>query len=139
MNKYKKINDWLAIKITNAVGTMECAYVFSALAIWGGFGVDWHNILQIVQWVSQTFLQLTLLSVLMIGSQLIGASAEKRAQEDHYTILKQFEEIKLVHEINRKSIEEIKDLHKDLHLLINVVKNYVEIIHQDQPKSKRKN
>lgn len=118
--KWFQFNKWIAIKITTSVGTMECAYLFALLAFWGGTGVDWHNSLQVVQWVSQTFLQLTLLSVIMIGSQLLGESTEKRAQEDHEKLIKQF--------------EEIKDMHKDLHQLINVIKCYVEVIHEEQPK-----
>lgn len=139
MKSWEKINTWLAVKITKAVGTMECAYIFALLAVWGGFGVDWHNSLQIVQWVSQTFLQLVLLSIIMVGQGLLGSASEKRAQEDHEKIIVQFEEIKQIHNLNKQSIEEIKEMHKDLHQLISVIKSYVEVIHAEQPKSRRKN
>ena len=114
MNHWKNFNKWFAIRITTAVGTMECAYIFAFLAIWGGTGVDWHNSLQIVQWISQTFLQLTLLSVIMIGSQLLGESSENRAKEDHKTIMKSFEELKQIHTDIHESIEEIKKIHQEI-------------------------
>ena len=70
------INDWLALRITNAVGSMWCAYAFVALALYGmphdGSVNTW------VQWISQTFLQLTLLSVIMVGQGVQGKESEKR-------------------------------------------------------------
>jgi hypothetical protein len=120
MKTWNAINNYIAVKITNIVGTMECAYLFAMLAIWGGVGVDWHNSLQIVQWVSQTFLQLVLLSVIMVAQNLLGADAEKRSVQDHEMIKQQTETI-------LKEFEEIKTLHKELHQLIIVLKNYVEV------------
>ena len=32
-----------------------------------------------VQWISQTFLQLVLLSIIMVGQQVIGAATDERA------------------------------------------------------------
>ena len=120
MNKLQKINYWLAVKITNAVGTMTCAYLFAALAIYGGFSVDWHNAAQIVQWISQTFLQLVLLSVIMVGTNLLSESSEKQAAEDHDTILKQFA-------ITQEALEEIKQMHSEMHVTFQEVKENIYI------------
>ena len=120
MKTWNAINNYIAVKITNIVGTMECAYLFAMLAIWGGIGVDWHNSLQIVQWVSQTFLQLVLLSVIMVAQNLLGTDAEKRSEQDHEMLKQQTETI-------LKQFEEIKTLHKEVHQLIIVLKNYVEV------------
>lgn len=66
----KRVNDWLAVKITETVGTMWCAYIFVGLAILGfPYGSD--KLPDYVQWVSQTFIQLVMLSVIMVGQNLI--------------------------------------------------------------------
>lgn len=65
----KKFNDWLGLHLTNMVGTMWCAYVFAALAVVGyPFGSSDPRL--IVQWFAQTFLQLVLLSVIIVGQNL---------------------------------------------------------------------
>ena len=67
----KRINSWLAVKITNGVGTMFCAYLFAIIAI---IGFPYSNTTprEVVQWVSQTFIQLTLLSIIMVGQKIQG-------------------------------------------------------------------
>lgn len=73
----RRVNEWLAIRITNLVGTMWCAYVFVGLSILGfPYGSD--NLSVYVQWLSQTFIQLVMLSVIMVGQQLISTK-----QDDH--------------------------------------------------------
>lgn len=110
----KKFNEKVALKVTNFVGSMTCAYIFCGLAIYGLTGVDFHNPFQVVQWVSQTFLQLVLLSVIMIGTNLVGEKAEKRAEEDHENI--------------QTELSEIKDMHKDLHSLIITLQKHLQIV-----------
>ena len=70
----KRFNDHLALLITSVVSTMWCAYVFGFLAlislptaIRGGTG-------PLVSWVAQTFLQLVLLSIIMVGQRVMGES-----------------------------------------------------------------
>jgi hypothetical protein len=60
------VNKWLALKITAGVGTMWCAYIFAGLAV---YGFPYHNIVPtaVVQWISQEFLQLVLLSIILVG------------------------------------------------------------------------
>ena len=75
----KRFNEWLAVKLTEGVGTMYCAYGFALLAILGfpkllnGAGIY-------VSWVSQTFIQLTMLSVIMVG-QSIQAQKHKKTHD----------------------------------------------------------
>jgi hypothetical protein len=76
---YDKVNKYLAIKITEAVGTMWMAYAFAIFdclalpqAIKGGlFGI--------VQWVASFFLQLVLLSVIMVKQNLDSTASDARA------------------------------------------------------------
>ena len=58
---------------------MWCAYAFAALALVALPQAIHGGSLTIVQWVSQTFLQLTLLSIIMVGQQVLGAASDQRA------------------------------------------------------------
>ena len=72
-------NGRIAKVITNGVGTMWCAYVFAALALVALPSAIRGGSLAIVQWISQTFLQLVLLSVIMVGQGVIGRASDERA------------------------------------------------------------
>lgn len=75
----EKFNEWLALKITKGVSTMTCAYFFAALAIFG-FPYGSHAIKDYVQWLSQTFIQLTMLSIIMVGQNIMSKSHDEHAQ-----------------------------------------------------------
>jgi hypothetical protein len=75
-----RFNTKVAIVITTVVGSMWCAYAFALFdlislpaAIRGGAAT-------IVSWVAQTFLQLVLLSIIMVGQNVQAAAADKRAE-----------------------------------------------------------
>lgn len=109
MAKFKDFNNRLALRTTNFIGSTTCAYIFCALALYGLTGVDFHNAFQIVSWISQTFLQLVLLSVIMIGQNLASEKTENRAQQDHETIMAEMTLLKQMHEENMQAYKEIKD------------------------------
>jgi hypothetical protein len=72
-------NDRLAVAITHAVGTMWCAYAFAALALISlPASLATGDALVIVSWIAQTFLQLVLLSVLMLGGNISARAADDR-------------------------------------------------------------
>ncbi|NNN02051.1 MAG: hypothetical protein HKL86_09505 [Acidimicrobiaceae bacterium] len=79
-NSATKFNSWLAVKITNGVGTMWCAYIFAVVALIGlppalkpgGEGV--------MAWIAQTFLQLVLLSIIIVGQNIAAASSNDRSE-----------------------------------------------------------
>ncbi len=73
------LNGRVALVLTTIVGTMWCAYAFAALALVVLPDALNGGILTTVQWVSQTFIQLVMLSVIMVGQNIIGRSADKRA------------------------------------------------------------
>ncbi len=79
----KRFNEWLALKITSAVSTMYCAYLFAILAVFG-FPYGALGLAPYVQWLSQTFIQLTMLSVIMVGQELLN----KQQKEHHKHIVK---------------------------------------------------
>ena len=69
------------MKVTNGVGTMWCAYAFAGLAIISlPQAINSHNAVTLVSWISQTFLQLVLLSVIIVGQNVLAAAADKRSE-----------------------------------------------------------
>ncbi len=73
------INGRVALALTAAVGTMWCAYAFAILALVVLPEAIKGGLLPLVQWVSQTFIQLVMLSVIMVGQNVLGRAADKRA------------------------------------------------------------
>lgn len=66
-----RFNDWLAVKITNAVGSMWTAYLFGLLTIVSlPAAIASHNAIVIVSWIAQTFLQLVLLPIIIVGQNV---------------------------------------------------------------------
>jgi len=77
----QRFNAALAVKITNGVGTMWCAYAFAALAFVSlPAAIRSGDPVVLVSWVSQTFLQLVLLSIIIVGQNVLAAAADKRAE-----------------------------------------------------------
>lgn len=80
-NPLARFNAAIAVAITKAVGSMWCAYAFTVLALFGLPAAIDGGTAAIVQWVAQTFLQLVLLSVIMVGGNVAAAAADKRAAD----------------------------------------------------------
>ena len=85
-----RFNNWLGVLITKRVGTMWAAYVFALLSF-----VSFPQALAAfrhgdtvtgVSWLSQSFLQLVLLPVIIVGQNVISASQDARAEADHETL-----------------------------------------------------
>jgi hypothetical protein len=81
-----RANTWLALWITKIVGSMWCAYVFGLMdlfslptAIRGGTGT-------LIAWIAQTFLQLVLLSIIMVGQNVQAGAADKRADATYHDV-----------------------------------------------------
>lgn len=98
----------LALKVTSVVGTMWCAYAFTLLAVISLPHAIHQGVSGIVPWVAQTFLQLVLLSIIMVGQDLQGIRTEARAEADHQMIQAEFKEL---HEVHGEVHELIKDMH----------------------------
>jgi hypothetical protein len=80
-NAMARFNAWFAVKVTTGVGTMWCAYAFAALALISlPAAIRSHSAVTLVSWVSQTFLQLVLLSVIIVGQNVLAAAADKRSE-----------------------------------------------------------
>jgi hypothetical protein len=75
-------NGRLALIITGIVGTMWCAYAFAVLAL-VVLPQATTSPLLLVQWISQTFIQLVMLSILMVGQNIQGRAADQRAADTY--------------------------------------------------------
>jgi len=103
-------NGRLAVLITNSVGTMWCAYVFALIAIISLPAAIRGGTATLVSWVAQTFLQLVLLSVIMVGQKVAAAASDKQALqtfEDTEALLKMQDEVHRLIKINNELTEEI--------------------------------
>ena len=69
---------------------MWTAYTFMALAVVGLMailGLLSPIVALLVVWISQTFLQLTLLPIIMVGQNVLGRKSELQAEEQFNTCL----------------------------------------------------
>jgi len=77
-------NGRVAVIVTTVVGTMWCAYAFAVLALVAlPSAISSGDPLAIVQWISQTFIQLVLLSVIMVGQNIAATASDKRAEDTY--------------------------------------------------------
>jgi hypothetical protein len=75
-----RFNTSVALLVTKVVGSMWCAYAFALFDLISLPDAIRSGAAAIVSWVAQTFLQLVLLSVIMVGQNVQAAAADKRAE-----------------------------------------------------------
>ena len=122
MSKVSEFNEKLASKITSGVATMWCAYSFAALTLISlPAALKTHDVVTIVGWVAQTFLQLVLLSIIMVGQNLNSVGVEKKINETHTASLGEFELAKEARQIANKELAELKEIAREIHRLIKDV------------------
>lgn len=97
-----KFNDNLAVSITKGIGTMWSAYLFAILSftslpailvainpnlrhIFPAWIID-TSMITLIAWISQNFLQLVLLPIIMVGQNVIQGQQDAKATADHKTL-----------------------------------------------------
>lgn len=123
---YARFNKKVAIAVTRWVGSMSCAWVFALLALASlpavlteafGFHVFPHwliavGLISLVAWVAQTFLQLVLLSVIMVGQNVQQIASDARSK-------KQFDDTEnIVDQLNLKTEGGISVLNEKLDVVL---------------------
>ncbi|MGN8026608.1 hypothetical protein [Microbacterium sp. 22242] len=92
-----RFNRKVGLGITTSVGTMWCAYAFAVLALVSlPAALSSHDPIIIVAWIAQTFLQLVLLPVIIVGQNIQAAASDSRAAatyEDAGAILAEAQQI----------------------------------------------
>ena len=76
-------NNSLAVMITNIVGTMWCAYAFAILALISLPEAIKGGTSALVAWVAQTFLQLVLLSIIMVGQKVAAEKSDRQLEQTY--------------------------------------------------------
>lgn len=116
----KRINEALEAvggRITKVVGTMWCAIAFALLALVSLPGaLATGNLVTIISWIAQTFLQLVLLSVIMVGQDLQSRATAQMITETHQATLEEFKLAKLDRLRNAEELNDLKAIAKALHI-----------------------
>ncbi|GAC1504193.1 MAG: hypothetical protein NVS1B3_00420 [Candidatus Dormibacteraceae bacterium] len=106
-----RFNTWLAVRITKVVGSMWMAYIFAAITLISlPAAIASGNVIVIVAWIAQTFLQLVLLPIIIVGQNVIQATNDARAEADHETLTAVHTLTVEVHAINEAQTEILKQL-----------------------------
>jgi purine-nucleoside phosphorylase len=122
MDRINAFNRRIAEKITAAVSTMWCAYIFAAIALISlPAALRTGDPLIIVAWVAQTFLQLVLLSIIMVGQQASSDAVAQKISETHTASLSEFELAKEARKIADQELAEIKLMAKEIHTILKDV------------------
>ena len=109
--QYVGFNGRLALLITRAVGTMWCAYLFTLLALISLPYAIQGGTSTLVSWIAQTFLQLVLLSVIMVGQKIATQASDRQALQTY------------------KDAEALLEIQDEIHRLIKVNNTLTEEIH----------
>ena len=119
MNPVKSFNEKLATSVTNGVATMWCAYAFAIIALISlPKALQSHDTLVIISWVAQTFLQLVLLSIIMVGQKVQGQAVEQIIKETHEASLKEFV-------IAKEELRQLREIQKEVHSLLGQIEKKV--------------
>ena len=119
MNRINEFNRRVAEKVTSFVSTMWCAYIFAALALISlPAAIKTGDVVIIVAWIAQTFLQLVLLSIIMVGQQVSSKSVEEMIKETHTASLGEFELAKEARQLADQELKELKQIAAEIHRVI---------------------
>lgn len=78
------INGHVALIITAVVGTMWCAYAFTAISLVSlPSALKTGSLITIIGWIAQTFIQLVLLPIIIVGQNIQGKASDKRSEQTY--------------------------------------------------------
>ena len=119
MSKIGDFNEKLAARITSGVSTMWCAYAFGLIALISlPSALKSGDPIVIVSWVAQTFLQLVLLSIIMVGQSVGSKAVEQKINETHEASLGEFELAKEARMFAQQELAELKNIASEIHRVI---------------------
>jgi hypothetical protein len=107
-------NGWLAVNITNTVATMWCAYAFAILALISLPDAFKAGTAALIAWIAQTFLQLVLLSIIMVGQKVAAAASDKQALQTYQDAEALLEISNDVHKLLKQNNELTEEIHAAL-------------------------
>ena len=119
MSRLNNFNQKVATKITSFVSTMWCAYIFAAIAVISlPAAIKSGDPIVIVAGIAQTFLQLVLLSIIMVGQDASSKGMQQKIDETHTASLGEFELAKKSQEIANKEMAALREITNEMHRLI---------------------
>jgi hypothetical protein len=119
MSAIGSLNQKIAEKITAGVATMWAAYLFAGIALISlPSALRSKDVIIIVAWVAQTFLQLVLLSIIMVGQKVQSSSVEQKITETHTASIGEFELAKEARAIADEELRELKIMSKEIHTIL---------------------
>ena len=108
-------NNRLGYWITTKVGTMWAAYAFAGLALISlPSAIATNDVRVIVDWIAQTFLQLVLVSVIIVGQNQLSARAEMRAEATYKDATALLHEVQQLQQHLAHQDAELQRLREDL-------------------------
>jgi hypothetical protein len=113
--KRLSFNSRIGLFVTKGVGTMWAAYVFLGLTLVSlPAAIASGSVLVMVSWVAQTFLQLVLLPIIIVGQNIQAAASDARAKatyDDATAILHEAKQIQAHLHLQDSALDKlIKDL-----------------------------
>ena len=79
-----RTNSRIGLGITIAVGSMWAAYLFTVIALVSlPAALSTGDKIVIIGWIAQTFLQLVLLPIIIVGQNIQGAAADARSEQTY--------------------------------------------------------
>jgi len=106
-----RFNAKVGLKITLIVGTMWCAYLFTLIALISAPNAFTSgDSLIIVSWIAQTFLQLVLLPIIIVGQNVQAAAADARSlatYDDASAVLEEAKQIQAHLKVQDDAIQQI--------------------------------
>jgi hypothetical protein len=92
---------------------MWVAYLFAGLALISlPAAVASRDVIVIIAWIAQTFLQLVLLPIIIVGQNVIQAANDARAEADHETLTAVHHLTVEVHAINEAQSTILEELRR---------------------------
>ena len=107
-----RFNDWLAIHITKVVGTMWCAYAFALLAFISLPAAISGGTATLISWIAQTFLQLVLLSIIMVGQNIAAKKSDRQLDQTYRDSEELLKISAAMHELLEKNTELTSEIHE---------------------------
>ena len=107
-----RFNDWLAIRITKIVGTMWCAYAFAGLALISLPAAIRGGTATLISWIAQTFLQLVLLSIIMVGQNIAAKKSDRQLEQTYRDSEELLKISDAMHALLQKNTELTTEIHE---------------------------
>lgn len=113
-----RFNEWLAIRITRIVGTMWCAYAFAGLALISLPAAIRGGTAMLISWIAQTFLQLVLLSIIMVGQNIAAKKSDRQLEQTY----KDSEELLKISDAMQALLQKNTELTTEIHQAVRTGK-----------------